>query len=866
MNKTVEIRWSAFIGNGFILNAINILKRRCRMIVGEQYRCYYGLLVLFSFLTTVPWSTWAQSKSCMVVGVVVDSLSNSPIPYATVEYRLQADAQHPGGALTLDDGAFVLQVPSEGLCQFTIRSLGYKALTWEQAIKNPQTQLDTIRLTPEEALLDEVMVVARRKLIQLSPVGLTYDMKNDALAQTDNLLFALRNVPLVSVDGEETIRIKGSTNFSVYINGTPSRVASMSPTEVLRGIPANTIKRVEVITRLDARYDASAGDAILNIITDRKTLDGYSGSLSLKGSTIPTIDGATTLTLTKGKLSVALAYDYSYTLHQNQPLEISRRTFAGAQTTSELKSIQGNGNDNKGVFQHHIGRIMGEYALDSLNILYADGHFTAFSVNTQGIDRQIFSRLGMSTHYAILDKRMSRLEGSAEGNLIYRKLYAEDKTPQFSVGYRYAYNPDQRYNDITERQYRDGFTSWEASLFDEVRRKECSRGGLSEHALQSDYQFRWRGGHSMHIGAKEVVRLGSSRPEYHVWDYGKSEWRLVDNPLYQLGDMSQLQSVTSAYANYSWNKDRFGLSLGLRGEFVYDKISFTRDEKRNFQTQGLGLIPTLDFSYNLTDRQQLSFFYKMNPIRPSIWRLNPYRSLGSPYDLSFGNPNLKSERLHSLDLSYTLFSNNCYLSLSAGYSHTDNAIMPVSYRDAENPNILCNTYANAGTHRKPSVSFWTNWRPIMPLSLTFHGIFQYHLFDHASQGIQQRSWENLLMVNTDVSLPKAWFLGTSWYCFSNPPQLRTTYSYSHQYSLYVKKDFFDNKFNVTLMVNHPFSQYKRFETKRWGDDFEYRQVNYIQSRSIGLKISYNFNSGKSRKVTRNQTLSTTDLDTQTGVR
>ena len=59
--------------------------------------------------------------------------------------------------------------------------------------------------------------MARRKLIQLSPVGLTYDMKNDALAQTDNLLFALRNVPLVSVDGEGNIRIKGSSNFSVYI-------------------------------------------------------------------------------------------------------------------------------------------------------------------------------------------------------------------------------------------------------------------------------------------------------------------------------------------------------------------------------------------------------------------------------------------------------------------------------------------------------------------------------------------------------------------------------------------------------------------------------------------------------------------------
>ena len=82
----------------------------------------------------------------------------------------------------------------------------------------------------------------------------------------------------------------------------------------------------------------------------------------------------------------------------------------------------------------------------------------------------------------------------------------------------------------------------------------------------------------------------------------------------------------------------------------------------------------------------------------------------------------------------------------------------------------------------------------------------------------------------------------------------------------MKKSFWDNKLDVTFTVKHPFSQYHRFETKMWGDDFEHRQVNYIQSRSIGLKVSYNFNSGKSRKVTRDQSLSTTDLDTQTGVR
>ena len=202
-------------------------------------------------------------------------------------------------------------------------------------------------------------MVARRKLIKLSPKGLTYDMKNDVLAQTDNLLFALRKVPLVTVDGEGNIRVKGSSNFSVYINGSPSRVASMNPTEVLRGIPASSVKGIEVITQVDARYDASAGDAIINIITESKSLDGYSGLVSLKGSTIPNINGTSSLTLTKGKLSVALNYNYDYTRHKDQPVDVSRRTFQGGKTTSLFKSKAVAGS-NVGIFQNHVGSLMGE--------------------------------------------------------------------------------------------------------------------------------------------------------------------------------------------------------------------------------------------------------------------------------------------------------------------------------------------------------------------------------------------------------------------------------------------------------------------------------------------------------------------------
>ena len=260
--------------------------------------------LLVTGLLLVALTASAQKAPCQISGVVVDSVRHEAIAYATIEYKL-LDEQLTGGAVSNEQGHFEMTLPRTGSYQLTIRSVGFQTRQMRVTTQAGQNSLDTIYLAPDAQTLDEVQVVARRKLIKLSPKGLTYDMKNDVLAQTDNLLFALRKVPLVTVDGEGNIRVKGSSNFSVYINGSPSRVASMNPTEVLRGIPASSVKGIEVITQVDARYDASAGDAIINIITESKSLDGYSGLVSLMGSTIPNINGTSSLTLTKGKLSVA---------------------------------------------------------------------------------------------------------------------------------------------------------------------------------------------------------------------------------------------------------------------------------------------------------------------------------------------------------------------------------------------------------------------------------------------------------------------------------------------------------------------------------------------------------------------------------
>lgn len=58
----------------------------------------------------------------------------------------------------------------------------------------------------------------------------------------------LRKVPMVTVDGDDQIQLKGSTNFKIYMNGKPSNLLSNNPAEVLKSMPANSVKNIEVIT------------------------------------------------------------------------------------------------------------------------------------------------------------------------------------------------------------------------------------------------------------------------------------------------------------------------------------------------------------------------------------------------------------------------------------------------------------------------------------------------------------------------------------------------------------------------------------------------------------------------------------------
>lgn len=148
-----------------------------------------------------------------------------------------------------------------------------------------QVDLGTLYTAEASEMLKGVEVVAQKPLVKAEIDKISYSVEDDPDSKTNTTLEMLRKVPLVTVDGEDNIQVNGSSNFKVHVNGKPNTLMSNNPKEVLRSLPANSVKSIEVITEPGAKYDAEGIGGILNIITDDARMQGYNVTVNARAAT-----------------------------------------------------------------------------------------------------------------------------------------------------------------------------------------------------------------------------------------------------------------------------------------------------------------------------------------------------------------------------------------------------------------------------------------------------------------------------------------------------------------------------------------------------------------------------------------------------
>ena len=309
------------------------------------------------------------SSSFQVKGILLDSLTQEGEPYATIKIVKKEAPAHALKMMVTDmKGQFQEKVPGTGNFVMTITSVGRSPIVKDFSVKAGEKLVDfgTLYITDASNELGQVEIVAQKPLVKADIDKIEYNVQDDPDSKSNSVLEMLRKVPLVTVDGEDNIKVNGSSSFKVYVNGKPNNMMSNNPTEVLKSMPANSIKHIEVITNPGPKYDAEGVGGILNIVTVGAGLEGYTATFSGNASNRG-LGGGVFGTIKRGKLTVSARYNYS---HNSQP----RNYNSGSQYVTPEAATENSSNidykgSSKGSGDFQSGSMEASYDIDTLRLV-----------------------------------------------------------------------------------------------------------------------------------------------------------------------------------------------------------------------------------------------------------------------------------------------------------------------------------------------------------------------------------------------------------------------------------------------------------------------------------------------------------------
>jgi outer membrane receptor protein involved in Fe transport len=800
------------------------------------------ILFLSLFLILAGISGYAQSKDAnspinqTLKGQVVDSLNKETIPYATIKILEETPERTVVKVVVTDEnGNFTLALNTPGAYLLTVEFLGKKTAVIPFTAEDKSLRdIGKIELADDAHTQDEIDVTAQKPLVKVDLDKITYSLDDDPDSKTNNVLEMLKKVPMVTVDGEENIQLKGSSNFKFYMNGKPSSLISNNPKDVLKSIPANTIKSIEVITDPGAKYDAEGVTGIINIITQsQSSLGGYTVSLNAGAGfgSRKTYNTGTYFSIKYGKIGLTGNVNYFNSKTADSQATTLRKDFLN-QTILTQNGL--NASHYNGVYGY--GEL--SYEIDTLNLIN-------ISLNRYGGDSQsdiqqdvIMSELlenGIAQETSNEIYRYKRISatknayGNSSMGVDYQKTFSV-KDRLLTASYRLDTSPnDMESDNLTEQGFH----------FDNGHNKQYSKASTTEHTFQLDYTTPVAQIHTLEAGAKYIRRINESNSNMSLL-LGDAWVSFPSNN----DKFEHLQNIFAAYAGYSLKYKQWGLKAGLRYEATDLNVGFPLNAQQNFNVSYSNLVPSATVTYMLKQGQTLRAGYNMRIQRPGIWYLNPFVNTTDTNYIRFGNPKLDAVKYHSLTLNYNLFKPKFNMNANLSYSFTNNAIEEVTWIEDK---VSKASYFNVAQNKSIYISTYLNWSPNPKIRLYGNlGGSYINLKANDNSGLKNSGFAADIYGGAQYTFPWSIRFNLGGYYSTPNISLQGESEGYYFYNTSVSKSFLKNSLNIRLYVNNPFHKTLDFSGKQSSSDFYYEYMTRRSMRSYGLSVSYRFGEMKTQ--------------------
>ena len=763
--------------------------------------------------------------SYTITGVVADSVTHEGEPYATLTIaRADSAAKPVKQALTDIKGRFSISSSGTGSYLLMVRSMGRKPMQRAYTVDATTRTIDlgTLLLQDGGNQLETVEVVAYKPLVKADVDKIAYSVEDDPEANTNTVIEMLKKVPMVTVDGQDNIRVNGNSSFKIYVNGKPNNMMTKNPKEVLKSMPASSIKKIEVITNPGPKYDAEGVGGILNIVTEGKGPEGYNATFSGRANN-SSYGGGLYATVKQGKLTMSVNYNASSN-HSPKGYTYSDRSQIGTDGTVTSSTVADG--YTKGHSQWQGGDVEASYEIDTLRLITGSFSLSKFTSK----------RDALNTAFSTVPATGQRLYGyrspshskenwdDYSASLDYQRSFSV-KDRLLTLSYRLESSPstsDSRYL-YTDREAAD---DWQ-TFIDRMRDQRMDGDeNTMEHTFQIDYTTPFAKHHTWEAGVKYILRRNKSdNDRYNLGTGDKDETYDSDNSSHY----RHHNDILAAYTGYGLTLDKWSARLGLRYEHTLQKVEYLLGRGTNFHKNFDDLVPSARLGYKFSDATNLSLGYKMRINRPGIWYLNPYLDDRIPDAISQGNPNLDTEKSHAVDVQFSSYNSKLTYTLTGTYRFVNNSIESVDRlvndRDIEglpNPtgkDVIYSSYANIGHIQYAGLMAYANWTPITNTRITLNGSVGYsHMSD--GQSLRNHGWCTNIDASLQQTFAKTWIFNASYYVQTPQPTLQGKDARDQWYNFSLSKSFMDKRLTLTAYIINPFGKrYFCYRSETVADNF-----------------------------------------------
>ena len=686
----------------------------------------------------------AQQKG-KLRGTVLESGKSSPLPFATVGVYTQKDSL-VGGGIADEKGNFEVDLPL-GTFYTSVEFMGFKALksdVFTLTAKQNTLNLGTISLQSSTADLDEVVVQGEKTLMELSLDKRVFNVGKDLANAGGNASDILMNLPSVAVDSEGNVRLRGSANVRILIDGKPSGLVSFKGSSGLRQLPANLVERVEVITNPSARYEAEGMAGVINIILKKDEKQGFNGSGEVIAGSPLNLGVTANLNYRKNRINWFVNYGIA---KRNSPgrRELYQEVY---QPDGSTLLLQQNATSLVNSLNNSL-RAGLDYFFSEQSILTASYVWRRSDAHriTDIRYQDYFNTLDNYLGYSLRRQDETEDEPNKEAILNFKKRF-ERKGHELNASFTYL-NYWERSDQL--------FTENSFSIAD----KALPNRALTQTSLNDEYenQYLLQVDYTQPFGSKGKLETGV-RTSFREMENDYLVQELQESGGYQtVNGLDNVflydENILATYAILGNEKDKWSYQAGVRAEYTAIETQLVETRESNPRNYA-NLFPSghLNFKANAKNALQLSYSRRIR--RPVYNDLSPYVTFSDQRNFFSGNPNLDPEFTDSYELGHILYGEKSTLFSTIYYRNTKEKIQRIR-TVGENGFSVTAPYNLVG-EESYGLEFSGDYVATPWWKLDFNANFFFAQVDgsNLNQNFQATTTSMLFRQSSRISLPKNW--------------------------------------------------------------------------------------------------------------